>query len=117
MQFLVRMRLVSPGRPATSEEGIAFIERLVLPTLAACRLLQREGIIVGGGPISGAVGLCLLVEADSAQQLDSLITRLPLWPRMKTEVIPLSTFDAREQSVRRMLESLQAGLPKPGQGR
>lgn len=111
MEFLVQMRLVDVDRPQTPEEGMALIERLVLPTLEACRTLQREGTVRGGGPISGMVGLCLLVNADSASHLDDVLSSLPLWPRMHTDVIALSTFDERERSVRRKLETLKEKRP------
>jgi muconolactone delta-isomerase len=106
MQFLVQLRLVDAARPLTPQEGVELIE-LVLPTLEACRKLQRDGTILGGGPISGTVGLCLLVQADSTQRLDDVLTSLPVWPRMQTEVIPLSTFDERERAVRQKLDSLK----------
>lgn len=106
MQFLVQMRLVDAGRPLTSQEGVELIE-LVLPTLEACRNLQEDGTILGGGPISGTVGLCLLLQVDSAERLDDVLTSLPVWPRMQTDVILLSTFDERERAVRQKLDSLK----------
>jgi muconolactone delta-isomerase len=42
--------------------------------------------------MSGAVGLVLLVQAGSAKELDDLITSMPVWPQMETEVTPLTTF-------------------------
>jgi hypothetical protein len=42
MQYLVQMKLVPQGRPATSEEGTAFIEHYIFPTLELCKKLQDE---------------------------------------------------------------------------
>ncbi len=103
MQYLVQMKLVAPGRPTIAEDGPAFIEKYILPTLDLCRKLESEKRITGGGPMSGAVGLVLLVEAESARQLDEIVTSLPVWPRMETEVTPLTTFEERAQLVRSRL--------------
>ena len=58
--------------------------------------------------MSGTISIVLLVNAESAQELDDLLTVLPIWSRMETEVIPLSTFDVRAQSLRPRLEQLKA---------
>jgi len=95
MQYLVQMTLVAPGRPTIADDGPTFIEEYILPTLELCQKLQSEKRIIAGGPMSGAVGLVLLVQADSAKELDDLITSMPVWPRMETEVTPLTTFGER----------------------
>jgi muconolactone delta-isomerase len=106
MNYLVQLKLAS--RPDTPQEGIVFIEQFILPTLELCKRLEAEKKIVAGGPLSGAVALSLILSAESAQELDDLITSLPVWPRMETTVTPLSTFDVRMQAVRARLEQLKA---------
>ena len=69
MQYLVQMKLVPQERPATSEEGTAFIEHYIFPTLERCKKIQDEKKILAGGPMSGAVGLVLIVSAESAREL------------------------------------------------
>jgi muconolactone delta-isomerase len=105
MNYLVQLKLAS--RPETPQEGSVFIEQFILPTLELCKRLEAEKKIVAGGPLSGAVALSLIVSAESAQELDDLITSLPVWPRMETTVTPLSTFDVRMQAVRARLEQLK----------
>jgi muconolactone delta-isomerase len=105
MHYLAQLKLVS--RPKSLQEGIVFIEQFILPTLELCKRLEAEKKIVAGGPLSGAVALSLIVNAESAQELDDLITSLPVWPRMETTVTPLSTFDGRMQVVRARLEQLR----------
>jgi muconolactone delta-isomerase len=105
MHYLAQLKLVS--RPNTPQEGIVFIEQFILPTLELCKKLEAEKKIVAGGPLSGAVALSLIVNAESAQELDDLITSLPVWPRMETTVTPLSTFDGRMRVVRARLEQLR----------
>lgn len=118
MQYLVQLRLASSGRPMSTDEGVAFIEDLIFPTLEQCQKLEGEKKILAGGPMSGSVALALIVAADSAQELDDLISSLPVWPRMETEVIPLTTFDGRRRSLLSKLGELKAqtsefGISKP----
>lgn len=105
MNYLVQMELAH--RPTNSQEGVAFIEQSILPTLELCRKLEAEKKIVAGGPLSAAIALSFIVRAESAQELDDLITSLPVWPRMQTIVTPLTTFDGRMQTVRARLAELR----------
>ncbi len=107
MQYLVQMKLVAPGRPTIADDGPTFIKEYILPTLELCKKMQEEKRILAGGPMSGSVGLVLLVQAESARELDNVITSLPVWPRMETEVTPLTTFEEREQIVRSRLKELK----------
>lgn len=119
MQYLVQMRLVPQGRPATAEEGIAFIEQTIFPTLELSKRLRDEKKILAGGPISGAIGIVMIVNAESARELDDVITSLHAWPRMEVEVTPLTTFEDRKQSLLPRLEKLKTQARKAegaGQG-
>ena len=106
MNYLVQLKLAS--RPANPQEGKVFIEQMILPTLELCKKLESEKRIVAGGPVSGSVGLSLIVSADSTKELDGVITSLPVWPLMETTVTPLATFDIRAQEVRARLEQMKA---------
>jgi len=103
MQYLIQMRIVPQGRPMSKEEGVAFFEEFIHPTLELCKKLQDQKKILAGGPICGTIGLVLVIKAESAKELDDLVTGLPIWPRMETEVTPLTTFDARALSIQRRL--------------
>lgn len=107
MKYLVQMKLTSSGRPATPEEGVAFIEQIILPTLELCKTLEAEKKIIAGGVVSGSIALSLLVRAESAQEVDDLVTSLPVWPRMETTVTPLNSFEGRMQALRPRLDELK----------
>jgi hypothetical protein len=62
--------------------------------------------------MSGAVALALIVAAETVQELDDLITSLPLWRRMEAQVIPLTTFEGRKQSVLSMLDELKGATTR-----
>lgn len=108
MNYLVQMKLANASRPTSNEEGISFIEQYVFPTLEICKKLQDEKKIVAGGPVSGAIALAMVIRADSIQELDELIGSLPIWPRMETTVIPLTSFDGRMAALRPRLERSRA---------
>jgi muconolactone delta-isomerase len=106
MNYLVQLKLAN--RPATQQEGAVFIEQFILPTLQQCKKLEAERKIVAGGPLSGAIALSLIVSAESAQELDKVVTSLPVWPLMETTITPLSTFDVRMQMVRDRRQELKS---------
>src|SRR5213593_3956783 len=109
MEYLMQMRLADSGRSTSPAAGAVFIEQYILPTLARCERLQREGRIVAGGPVSGAVALSFVIRADSAPEIDALLGGLPVWPLMVTTVTPLTTWQQRGAALRPSLERLRAG--------
>ena|SRR5215475_3326523 len=111
MQYLVDMKLATYGRPTGGhQDGISFIEQYILPSLELCQKLEEEKKILAGGPASGAIRLVLIVNAESAQELDELIESLPVWPQMETTVTPLTSFSGRMVALRPRLERLKARL-------
>jgi muconolactone delta-isomerase len=54
----------------------------------------------------------MIVNAESEGELDDVITRLPIWPRMETEVTPLTTFEGRALALRPRLEQLKADVQR-----
>ena len=118
MQYLVEMKVVAYSRPTTAQEGVTFIEQLIFPSLEVCKKMQEERKILAGGPISGAIGIAMIVEAGSALELDELIESLPIWPRTETSVTPLTTFDGRMAAIRPRLERLKSSaLNEPAAAR
>jgi Muconolactone delta-isomerase len=111
MQYLVQAKLVA-GRPTTPEEGVAFIEQVIFPSLEMCKKLQDEKKILAGGPISGTIGIAMIVEVGSALELDELIESLPIWIRTETTVTPLTTFEGRIRAIRPRLDQLKANPHK-----
>ena len=108
MQYLVQMKIVPEGRPKSVEEGEIFFKEFIRPTLELCKKLEDDEKILAGQPISGTIGLALIVRADSAKELDDLVTSLPVWPRMETAITPLTTFEDRAQSIERRLSDSRA---------
>ncbi len=109
MLFLVELDHVKSGAPLTSEAGRAFIQQIILPTLAQAEQLVAEKKILAGGPIAGRIALRFILEASSLQDVDRIISGLPLWPLSETRITPLVSFADRRNSVQALLESLGRG--------
>ena len=90
-----------------------YLEQLILPSLEACETLLEAKKIRAGGPAVGAIRLMFIVSAESAQELDELVSRLPIWPRMETTMVPLTTCGGRATSLRPTLEGRKAMWQKP----
>jgi hypothetical protein len=107
MQFLVEVDHVKSGVQLTPEAGRSFIERVIFPTLARGEQLMRERKIVSGGPVAGRIALRFIVEAESATDVDQLVTSLPLWPLAETRITPLISFAERREHAQTLLEQLE----------
>jgi hypothetical protein len=80
--YFVEMKLADSARPKSPQDGVTFIEGFVLPSLEILDQLQKEGRLLAGGPVAGAIELALIVRAESVQELDELVESLPVWVLM-----------------------------------
>ncbi len=107
MTFLVELDHVKPGSASTPETGQTFIREVILPTLARAEELLAAKRIVAGGPVVGRIALRFIVEADSLQEVDRIISSLPLWPLSESRVSPLISFAGRREQVQTLFKDLQ----------
>ncbi len=108
MLFLVEVDHVESGTVSSPDAGRAFIEQVIFPTLARLDQLVAEKTLVSGGPVAGRVALRLIVEAESSEHLDRIVTSLPLWAVAETRITPLVTVGERRDHVKKLLERLAA---------
>ncbi|SRR5713101_6860017 len=106
MLFLVELDHVKSGSVLTPDAGRAFIGQIIFPTLARAEQLVAEKRILSGGAVVGRVALRFIVDADSSEHVDRIITSLPVWPVAETRVTPLITLAERRTHVQQLLESL-----------
>ncbi len=106
MLFLVELDHVKSGLPLTPEAGRAFIEQIIFPTLSRAEQLVAEKKILAGGPAVGRIALRLIIDAASLQEVDRLVSSLPLWPLAETRLTPLVAFADRRRSLQALLESI-----------
>ena len=107
MLFLVELDYVRSGPPPAPEAGIAFIEQVILPTIARAEQLVAEKKIVAGGPVIGRPALRLMVEAGSLEETDRVVSSLPLWAVAETRVTPIITFADRRSHVQGVRDRLK----------
>ncbi len=107
MLFLVELDHVKTGLPATPEAGRAFIEQLIFPTLARAEQLVTEKKIVAGGPVAGRIALRLMIEAESLEQVDRIVSSLPIWAQAETRITPLVSLSERRSHVQALLDGLR----------
>jgi hypothetical protein len=103
--YLVDMTVAASSTILTPEEGVAFAERYVLPTLDTLEGLQASGRIVAGGPLAGAMRFTFIARAESSQELEDVLASLSIWSRAQTTVSPLGSFKSRAGRVRQRLLS------------
>jgi muconolactone delta-isomerase len=106
MLFLVELDHVKSGVMLTPDAVRSFIEQIIFPTIARAEQLLAEKKILAGGPVVGRIALRFIVEADSPQEVDLIITGLPLWPLAETRVTPLIAFSDRRKHVQSLLKNL-----------
>jgi hypothetical protein len=106
MLFLVELDHVKSGIPLTPDASRAFIEHIIFPTLTRAEQLVSEKKIVAGGPAAGRIALRFIIEAASLQDVDRMISSLPLWPLAETRVTPLIDLADRRASLQALLQSL-----------
>jgi hypothetical protein len=112
MRCLVQMRLVAQGRPMSPAAEIALAENYIFPSVEMFRKLREEKKILAGGPISGTIGIAMIVEAASPLEPDGMVESVPVWPLMESSVTPLTSFEDRIRAISPRLERAKADAHK-----
>jgi muconolactone delta-isomerase len=106
MKFLVELDHVKTGPPLTQDTIRSFVEDIIFPTIARAEQLIQEGRIVAGGPVAGRIAIRFIAEVETAQQLDQLVSSLPLWTVAETRVTPLIEFSDRRAHIQALLQRM-----------
>ena len=69
--------------------------------------LEEEKKIIAGGVLVGKRTGVVIVEADSNEELDRLLTSLPFWGLMKVDVSPMQTFKEAATRTRESLKQIK----------
>jgi hypothetical protein len=110
--YLVEMTFAPFASLPSPQEVVTFAERFALPTLEALERLAGAGRILAGGPALAAVGFSFIARASSPEELEEMVTGLPLWPRSQTRIVPLGTFESRAATIRsRLMRAREAAAP------
>jgi len=112
-EYLVEMTFTPFGSLLTADQLTTFTERFVLPTFDACEKLIRSGRIVAGGTALASIGFIFVARAESPQELEEMVSGLPLWSRAQTRIVPLGTFGMRAAAVRKRFSQLSQPAEAP----
>jgi hypothetical protein len=114
-EYLVEMTFAPFATLPSPQEVVTFAERFALPTLEALEKLVAAGRILAGGPALAAVGFSFIARAASPEELEEMVTGLPLWPRAHTRIVPLGTFESRAATIRGRLMKAREAVAHPHQ--
>ncbi len=82
------------------------VDQMIVPSLEQLAQWEQEGRIHGGG-YTAARGGVFMVDADSSEEVDQLVTSLPYWGFVKVDVKPLISHSALLERARAVGQRLQ----------
>ena len=106
MRFLVTIDGSDIGAGMPPERLGQLVEQMVVPSLEKLAQWEQEGRIHGGG-YTAARGGVFIIDADSSEEVDQLVTSLPHWGLIKVDVKPLISTGAMLERSRAMSQRLQ----------
>jgi muconolactone delta-isomerase len=106
MRFLVTIDGSDVGVGMPPERLAHVVEQMVTPGLEQLVQWEQEGKIYGGG-YTAARGGVFIMEADSSEEVDQLVTSLPHWGLVKVDVKPLISTSEMVARSRAMSQRLQ----------
>jgi hypothetical protein len=94
---------------AGPEEAAAVLENGIMPTFEMLLEWEAQNKIVAAGIPVGSRTFYLMVEANSHDEVDRLLRKLPAWGVFSWKVKPLQSLADRAELEREILKSLKAG--------
>ena len=88
MRFLVTIDGSDVGVGMPPERLAQVMDEMVIPSLERLAQWEQEGRIHGGG-YAAARGGVFIMDADSSEEVEQLLTSLPYWGLVKVDVKPL----------------------------
>ena len=110
MQYLVTGEFIDPGPLLPPDQLAGMIRQLVLPSHDVLTNLKAEGKLIAGGYSVGERAGAFIFEADSNEELDTLLQGLPYWGVIKFKVTPLQDVEGRRERDRQQVEQLEQML-------
>jgi muconolactone delta-isomerase len=110
MRFLVTIDGSDIGAGMPPERLVQVVNQMVVPSLEKLVQWEEEGRIRGGG-YTAARGGVFIIDADSSDEVDQLVTSLPYWPLVRVDVKPLISQSALLERGRAIGQRLQERVP------
>ena len=109
MRFLVTIDGSDVGVGIPPERLAQVMDQMVIPGVEKRAQWEQEGRIHGGG-YTAARGGVFVIDADSSEEVDQLVTSLPHWGLVKVDVKPLISNSALLERARGTRQRLQERL-------
>ena len=106
MRFLVTIEASDPPVGMPPEQLGQVLDQMIIPGLEKLAQWEQEGRVHGGGYTAGRGGV-FIVDADSSEEVDELVTSLPHWALLKVDVKPLVSASASVERVRAIRQRVQ----------
>ena len=82
------------------------MDQMVIPGIEKLAQWEQEGRIHGGGYTAARRGV-FMIDADSSDEVDQLVTSLPYWGLVNVDVRPLISTSALLERSRAVTQRLQ----------
>ena len=109
MRFLVTIDGSDIGAGMPPDQLAPMVNHMVVPSLEQLAQWEQEGRIHGGGHAAARSGV-FVIDADSVEEVDQLVTSLPYWGIVKVDVKPLIPTSVMVERGRRVSQRLQEGV-------
>jgi muconolactone delta-isomerase len=106
MRFLVTIDGSDLGVGMPPERLAQVIDQMVVPSIEKLAQWEQEGRIHGGGYTAARAG-AFMIDADSSDEVDQLVTSLPYWGLVKVDVKPLISTSSLLERARAQGQRLQ----------
>jgi hypothetical protein len=106
MRFLVTIDGSDVGVGMPPERLVQVLEQMVVPGIEKLAQWEQEGRIHGGGYTTARGGV-FIIDADSSEEVDQLVTSLPYWGLVKVDVKPLISTSSMVERSRALRQRLQ----------
>jgi len=105
MTMLFLLECEMKGMPPLPQEQLL---ELGIKNVETLMNYKQQGKVLAGGAMAGRKGSYAIFNVDSMEELQRLVTQLPMYPFMEVELIPLISWEQTLQSVKQIQASLEA---------
>jgi hypothetical protein len=88
------------------ERFVQVLDQMIVPGVEKLDQWEQEGRIHGGGYTAGRGGV-FIIDADSSEEVDQLVTSLPHWALLKVDVLPLISTSSLVERARAIRQRVQ----------
>ena len=88
------------------ERLVQLLDQMIIPGVEKLAQWEQEGRVHGGAYTAGRGGV-FMIDADSSEEVDQLVTSLPHWGLLKVDVLPLISTSSLVERARAVRQRVQ----------